>query len=181
MIVDVVCMVLYMKCGCVIVIVVLKMLWEMFVVMVMFEWDGMWVMMLMWESLVVLKMYFGLMREFVWEWMCLEDLLEGVVYDEKMEVMRIGFDAETRSATVEVFEYAVSVSLDFVFYDECMCMYDELSGGWGGLVFLVLIGIGCGYVREFGASVLTRDEVAGSGEFNVVVFLCYVIVCMFVF
>ena len=173
-------MVLHTKRGRAIAIAVSKTPRETFAVTATLERDGTRATTPTRESLAALKMHFGLTRESVREWMCLEDLPEGAVYDEKTEATRIGFDAETRSATVEVPEYAAPASLDFVLYDERTRTYDEPSGGWGGSAFSVPIGIGCGHARELGASVLTRDEAAGSGEFNVAVLSRHATACTLV-
>jgi len=116
-----------------------------------------------------IKAHFGLTRESVREWMCLEELPRGASFDETTQATRVGFDETTRSVEIFVPEYVAPASLDFVLYDENTETYDEPSGGWGGSSFSVPIGFGNGHARELGVTTTRFDETTGRGAFNVAV------------
>jgi pullulanase/glycogen debranching enzyme len=116
-----------------------------------------------------IKAHFGLTRESVREWMCLEELPRGASFDETTQATRVGFDETTRSVEILVPEYVAPASLDFVLYDENTETYDEPSGGWGGSSFSVPIGFGNGHARELGVTTSRFDETTGRGAFNVAV------------
>ena len=94
-------MVLHTKRGRAIAIAVSKTPRETFAVTATLERDGTRATTPTRESLAALKMHFGLTRESVREWMCLEDLPAGAVYDEKTEATRIGFVVRARAFVVK--------------------------------------------------------------------------------
>ena len=115
-----------------------------------------------------LFLHFGLTRESVKEWMCLEELPPGVTYDDETKAMRLKFDSQAGRATVRVPEYVAPASLDFVLYDRRTEAYDEPSSAFGGSAFSVPLGFGCGSPRVLGATSSAKTT-AGSGSFSLAV------------
>ena len=126
-----------------------------------------------------LRVHFGLTRESGREWMCPPETPADGTYDEKTGATRVPFDASTLRATIEVPEYVAPASVEFVLYDEATETYDAASGTTGG-AFSVPVGVGRGHARELGASVLTRDRGANTGEFNVAILSRHATACALV-
>lgn len=131
------------------------------------------------RSTRTLRVHFGLTRESAREWLCLPETPEHATYDENTGATRVAFDASTLRATIEVPEYVAPASVEFVLYDEATEEYDAPGGNATG-AFSAPVGVGLGHARELGASVLTRDRSANTGEFNVAIMSRHATACTLV-